>query len=196
MPREREGRALVRGSSFARLQPGREAVRGRAARLPQLPAEPHVHRRVESVESPRCAVRTLRSQQGARFLVRHGGVGQKKQHPSTSSICATSRAASTSRRRGTTKSRYSQSPRVTPPAWPPSGTTGKASLMRKARLSRTNFIRTMPERRERKGACGSKARLVARGLRATELLAGRGAPILFISLSCMRRAVQNCGDSR
>ena len=46
--------------------------------------------------------------------------------------------------------------------------------MRKARLSRTNFIRTMPERRERKGACGSKARLVARGLRATELLAGRG----------------------
>ena len=54
--------------------------------------------------------------------------------------------------------------------------------MRKVRLSRTNFIRTMPERRERKGACGSKARLVARGLRATELLAGRGAPILFISL--------------
>ena len=77
--REPEGRALVHGSSFARLQPGREAVRGRAARLPQLPAEPHVHRRVEGVESPRCAVRTLRSQQGTRSLVRHGeGCTKKK----------------------------------------------------------------------------------------------------------------------
>ena len=57
--REWEGRALVRGSSYARLQPGREAVRGRAARLPHLPAEPHVHRRVEGFESPRGAVRTL-----------------------------------------------------------------------------------------------------------------------------------------
>ena len=78
---------------------------------------------------------------------------QKRQHPSTSSSCATSPAASTSRPRGTSRSRCSQSPLLTPRAWAPSGITGKANLMRKARLSRMTFTQTMHRRRkEEKGS--------------------------------------------
>ena len=91
-----------------------------------------------------------------------GRDAQKRQHPSTSSSCATSPAASTSRRRGNTKSHCSQSPLLTPRAWAPFGIPGKASLTRKARLSRMS---TGGVKRKR-DHIGSRAEVVvSRGLR-------------------------------